>query len=341
VLRRRSPQSDSRGAVAVIVVVSLTVLLGFAGLAIDIGHGQVVNAELHHGADSAALAGASGLLGTRVIDPILTSRVRAQELAAQNEANGTSIDDLDLNVGNDPEGDIVTGEWNWDDRSFTPTTEVTRANAVQVRTYRAPARGTGVDTFFGHLFGVDELDIEATAIAALGGPACVNAFPLALPECGVMDAAGDLICTEELIRFANDSIDNGGLTSLNLGSANVNTFRDIIDNYDRGGGCTAGVGDQIELNNGTPITALRGSLNRLLANGPIVVYVPIISTGTGSCEVRFNQSFEVMGFAAFQLSAVGYGSDQYIEGRILCDEEAPQQSGGGFYGISARPRLVR
>ena len=53
---------DQRGVTAIIVAVSLTMLIGFAALAIDVGYLYATKNELQNVADSAALA-ATGLLG--------------------------------------------------------------------------------------------------------------------------------------------------------------------------------------------------------------------------------------------------------------------------------------
>ena len=53
---------DQSGMVAVIVAILLAVLLGFAALAVDIGHVMVVRNEIQNAADAAALAGACVLL---------------------------------------------------------------------------------------------------------------------------------------------------------------------------------------------------------------------------------------------------------------------------------------
>jgi hypothetical protein len=53
---------DESGAAAIFIAIVLTVLCGFAGIAIDIGHMVMVKAELQRTADAAALAGATGLV---------------------------------------------------------------------------------------------------------------------------------------------------------------------------------------------------------------------------------------------------------------------------------------
>ena len=59
---------DQRGAVAVIVALTLVVLLAFGALAVDLGYLMMVKNELQNAADAGALAGARELYpdeGTR------------------------------------------------------------------------------------------------------------------------------------------------------------------------------------------------------------------------------------------------------------------------------------
>ena len=53
---------DESGATALVIAIVFTVLCGFAGLAVDIGHMVMAKAELQRTADAGALAGAMGLV---------------------------------------------------------------------------------------------------------------------------------------------------------------------------------------------------------------------------------------------------------------------------------------
>lgn len=69
-----------RGAVAIIVALSLPVLIGFAGLALDLGRLFVTKTELQNAADACALAAANEL----VCDPSITSCPREFLLNAES-----------------------------------------------------------------------------------------------------------------------------------------------------------------------------------------------------------------------------------------------------------------
>jgi len=56
-----SKRPFKRGAVIVWTAVSITTLLGFAALAVDLGYVTVVHTQLQTAADASAMAGASAL----------------------------------------------------------------------------------------------------------------------------------------------------------------------------------------------------------------------------------------------------------------------------------------
>lgn len=58
------PQKKQRGAVAIIVALSLAVLIGFAGLALDLGKLYVAKTELQNAADACALAAAQAFVAS-------------------------------------------------------------------------------------------------------------------------------------------------------------------------------------------------------------------------------------------------------------------------------------
>ena len=62
-VRYRAPLARQGGAVAILVALSIVVLIGFAGLALDIGRLYIAKAELQNSADACALAAAQALTG--------------------------------------------------------------------------------------------------------------------------------------------------------------------------------------------------------------------------------------------------------------------------------------
>ncbi len=68
----RGRGESERGSVAITVALSLTVLLGFAALVVDIGLNWATRTSAQTAADSAALAGASSLLSDGGVAAIAT-----------------------------------------------------------------------------------------------------------------------------------------------------------------------------------------------------------------------------------------------------------------------------
>lgn len=156
---------DKKGIAIVYVALMLVVLLGFVGLAIDLGYMYVAKGQLQNAADAAALAGASQLPNTYNVT------LEAKKFAASNKAAGDNviITDSDISIGN----------WDYsrpEDDRFSTT--ITPYNAVKVVARRvvpgeSAANQGMVRVFFGKVFallpgggtGWPEMGAAASAIA--------------------------------------------------------------------------------------------------------------------------------------------------------------------------------
>ncbi|HOB74710.1 MAG TPA: TadG family pilus assembly protein [Phycisphaerae bacterium] len=163
--RQRDPLRNStrRRAVALVWVAILgLILIGMVGLALDAGVVVLSRQQLQNAADAAALAGAA-----KVKLDTDEARTNAVTIGLANKVLGTQVR-LDRNDANAAEGDIVLGRYREDTGEFTPQT--TAVNAVKVVARRTGAVSDGpVSLVFGPLFGVDTVDLSATAIAMVGG----------------------------------------------------------------------------------------------------------------------------------------------------------------------------
>jgi hypothetical protein len=141
---QKRPLSNEDGAIAILVAFILTVLIAFMGLAVDFGYAYLQKSRLQKVADAEALA--------CVISPA----------SAPCPANGTNLYP-ELN----PYGFTVTIV-NPGDNSLCLNP------ATQSKCARATAQ-TSWNTFFINLFGVNTLNLSATALAArIGkGPSCI------------------------------------------------------------------------------------------------------------------------------------------------------------------------
>jgi Flp pilus assembly protein TadG len=141
---------DERGGVLPLVGLSLTVILGFAALAIDVTHQRALDAQLGATADAAALAAATQLPNEA---KALETALEYAESNMPPTQHGTVLE----------ADDIVFGTWYEETRSFVAGGPVT--NAVQVTTRRSEQNGNPAPTFFMRIFGRHQVDLSAQSLA--------------------------------------------------------------------------------------------------------------------------------------------------------------------------------
>lgn len=213
---RLKGKKNNKGMALVYVALTIVVLIAFVGIAVDIGYMYVAKGQLQNAADAAALAGARRLQERSVFANQTGARNEAWRFACQNKvmpagtkvflvesSNDCNAVPAALNNANNPEGDIVLGNWNPDrlpDR-FLPADNIMPVNAVKViarRTFDAPVQGVKigsnpVDVFFGRVLSAvgltrwSQMGARAEAIALRNAPPVV-AFPICLPTCGTTTA---------------------------------------------------------------------------------------------------------------------------------------------------------
>ena len=181
---------DQRGVTAMTVMATIGVLVMMAAFAIDIGHALVTRNELQNASDAAALAAAGQMGQIYVALPKAQQQNLARDLTgaeqaaialvAQTTAQANKASDL-ASVAL-AAADIQYGTWDfWNPNpGFTPTT--TRPNAIQVTARRDGSAGSPnapISTFFAGIFGVTQMSVNATSVAALdtvGGKAVEGAI---------------------------------------------------------------------------------------------------------------------------------------------------------------------
>lgn len=147
------------GIATIWTVIFFLVLVMFLGLVVDTGYLVLTRQKMQTVADASALAGVYTIKTDAV-----ASRTYARNIGGMNYAAGVSID-LELNLSNDPLGDIVIGEYNASTKTFTPT--MVKPNAVMTTARRTTAHAVNnpVDLIFGNVMGKTQQDVAATAIA--------------------------------------------------------------------------------------------------------------------------------------------------------------------------------
>jgi hypothetical protein len=142
---RNSSVLKRRGAVVVFTALLIAILLGFCAFAVDLGYIANTKAELVRAVDAGALAGVGVLpQGEAATTPVVRQFVKANIVGAREVK--------------DEEIQVQVGHWDSQARAFTPSEERPSALRVVVDRPRQPL-------FFGRIFGKDEFDLTAEAIA--------------------------------------------------------------------------------------------------------------------------------------------------------------------------------
>ena len=157
-MRTGNPRETTRGAILVWTACSLTALVGFTALAVDVGYTYAVRGELQRTADAAAMAAASQL--ARVDgDPFAV----ATQYSLLNAAGGV---DIQLS-GSDVEfGRAVLNA----DGKYTFEVGGEPVDSVRVTVRRTADSPNGaLSLFFGPALGVSETNLAASATAMAAG----------------------------------------------------------------------------------------------------------------------------------------------------------------------------
>ena len=259
------------GGTTVALALTLTLMLGFAALVIDISYERMVRAELEAAADAGALAGARALNQNSV--SLTASRDAAIEVAGLNYAAGSAVT-VSSNPSNSPSGGVVTGIWNGS--SFSASTDTRVVNAVSVLTYpRAYSSGLSSAAF-----GLSPRSVHGRSVAVQGqrhGASRVPYYlPFALPKCEMLRWTGSQLVAKTWV-LNPATADNVGWASLgNVVSAAglISQLRALVPCMhawrDTGTVSTAcssiRISDTVALNNGDQASVLR-ELATLVPNG--------------------------------------------------------------------------
>lgn len=351
-----------RGNAAVKVALSLTVLLGFASITIDLAWARFVREQLDVAAQAASHGGAIQLDGSEA--GVVAAEAVAPFVAATHYAAGTTVE-----VGGD---DVELGVWSIYTNTFTPGGDAEEINAVRV----AADRPTLPVFFAPAAFGRQTVDVGArvTAVRLFGGASemdCV--LPLAVPQCLLEneDEDGDGIIDVGL-NPQTPQIDNMGWARPYHGDgANSAWTRTQLSTCQADG--SGGIGDDVALQNGLVESALSelidiiessstswdeqamkgpiptqmekssidpGRYGRTL-EGPIFVF----DAGDEYCEGSggsFNGTEVVSGFvwiAIYDVQNTGGAANRAIHARLdtTRTHEVGKQGGGPDWGVTADP----
>jgi hypothetical protein len=115
--RRRPRLRDQKGAIIVVAALCLMMILGIAGLAVDLGYLYVVRCELQRAADAGAMAGAQSIYPYPLSSATLPLQPRCDAALAKGReiAQDNLVDGISPTVAA-----IQTGAWDWDTGRFSP-----------------------------------------------------------------------------------------------------------------------------------------------------------------------------------------------------------------------------
>lgn len=351
-IRQHAPKQ--KGAVTLLVALTLPILIGAAALAVDMAHLHVVRNELQNDADAAALAGARVLYNstTGSTDWSL-AQAQAQAAIALNRATGIQL----------TEGRVQTGYWNLTGSAtslqglpMTPT--VNDAPAVQVTVRKAEGQNSGpVRTFLAGILGTSTVPLQATAVAGVTSPGRASlTFPVAMSQCmyqkfwnmsaqppaPVNDPkTGKPYVFKIGSLYHYDNCDSGQWTALNFSGKGANTIDQILAHdkelFDPPPPMLS-IGDTVFMDSGSK-TSLYKAVEQCIKAKEYpcnTVVMPVLD------QVVAGTNATITGFACLKiLGAVG-GNQKFIE--VQMSNTCPPIPSGGVgpnYGVISPPSLFK
>jgi Flp pilus assembly protein TadG len=155
-----------KGIAIILCVASIMIIIAFTALVVDLGYLHNARAELQRAADAAALSacwemGEQFAVTDDTDDVFDATRDSAETTAGNNDVCNTFPDlaSSDVNFGYISDFSDPEGSWS--------TSDPSNFNAVQVSVRRNASINGQVRTFFARAFGVDGLDAQASATAAI------------------------------------------------------------------------------------------------------------------------------------------------------------------------------
>lgn len=291
-MRRLTASGDERGATAVLVSILLVILLGFVGLAVDIGRLYTEKAQLQSAADAAALSLAKSCMdepaGTVCADPM----PHASNLAEANTNDGTvRIVEVDTSVDNRVK--VTTGTITADGKSAMPY-------------------------LFAPILGLSGSDVLASAtVAADGISAGPAAFPLAFSEC-------QFKLSDEVQLIASKGVNMPGCTSKrglvipggfgylkSSNSAECDVFTQVSS--------SAGTPSDPGVDSPSACQALLEDwMDTLESGGEVIALLPVFdgieaAVGTGSGGKYFIREFAAFSVSGWKFSGGTWNASQPVK----------------------------
>jgi hypothetical protein len=341
---------SQKGAVSVLVALSLPVLLGAGALAVDLAYLHVVRNELQNDADAAALAGARKLYtnGGSVLNWSGAANTASSAIALNSAAGYPLADGL-----------VQTGYWDTTHaatglQGLPMTPSANDAPAVQVSLGKSEGQNLGpVRTLLASFWGVYAKPVQVTAVAGVSSPGVIQPgglFPLAVSKC-LYDKFWDMSAQPAAPRldpltgkvpefqlgpsYPRGDCEAAQWTSLNIQASGANAIEKMMED---GNPISMSVGDQAWIQTGVK-NSLYTDVKRCSAAGNKTCEFVVVPTLT---NVVPGTSATIIGFACMQfLNAFG-GNNPYILAKMSNQCPPPLSGGvGPNYGVISQPSLFK
>lgn len=360
---------NEKGVVAPLVAIMLSVLLGAVALAIDVGYMMNTRTELQRIADAAALAGARTLGRLYECNADLASctqpmpyedqltyepdaaiiKQASMDVGLQNQAGGSKTGITII------ENEIVIG--NWDGAAHTLTANSISPDAVRVTVRRDGSANGPITTFFARIFGINTVDVSATATAALTGESSVGpgkVIPVGISYAWYLNKGANNFC-DQPIKFypSNDPESCAGWTTFFNKNASASYLRkDILEEWLNNPSTPptpeVKAGEEIAFTGGTlgnqTFTAFYNLWDYMRKNdgdGNDAVWTAMVPVyDSTSCE-NPNQDMKVIGFSTVEITNV-VPPNVEITATVKCDNVVSGRGGGAPTGTKGSiPGLVQ
>jgi Flp pilus assembly protein TadG len=349
--RWQSLAADQSGVSAVIAAIVIVVVIGFAALALDVGHLVDVKAELQKASEAGALAGARALAlsmdGTEIVTDWQwqNGKDKAVSMVQQNFADTLSL--ADFTVDN-----VEAGFWdlNWtqatapvhllgytNPAAFVPSNNQVAAVKVTIAKSKGGSGSSApVVASFASVWGINSMEAKASAVAMISPPTTIpysSAWPFALPWTWVEQHWDD----KPPLSFgvaANQHVDSGGqwtsFKSQENGATYINGLILGTDTSD-----SISLGDNIFIQTGERASIYNTVLDNCVGQ---TRYIPVVPDNFPN-----NDFSPVLAYVPFQVTEViGSGKDPTVIGHFRPGWVDPNArgSGGKYFGDPLPPRLV-
>ena len=318
---------NQRGAIVIIIAISMVVLVGFVALAIDVSDLIVVRNQLQNAADAGALAGARFLYvddGTGLGVNVGANQI-AYDAAIANKAiavTGAIAVDVNWEEGQNAgeNVDVQRGHWSfgldeevlprgfyandstepvdlWNVSTAELDSNIDFINAVKVvaRRQENPA-----PSFFARIFGYDDFQLAADAVAYIGFAGTLQPFevnqPIAICKQSIIYGADGFTCT--VGRMIPSTQDTGGWTGFGQeddgscppGGTNSQEVKSLVETGCDGEGANPemlNLGGGITFNDGQIDIAFQKLIDCWIANAgdppakPWTIMLPVVDCSEG------------------------------------------------------------